>query len=56
VPLREGTDFAAHNELMIAYRQAIFSRVANAVSQIGLMTPRVRTGLERLDLIRFTEG
>ncbi|MCI4066425.1 ferritin-like domain-containing protein [Micromonospora sp. R77] len=56
VPLREGTDFAAHHELMIAYRQAIFSRVGNALGQIGLLTPRVRTGLERLDLIRFTEG
>ncbi|MBM0236036.1 ferritin-like domain-containing protein [Micromonospora sp. ATA32] len=56
VPLREGSDFAARNELMVAYRQAIFSRVGHALGQIGLMTPRVRAGLASLDLIRFTEG
>ncbi|MCX5064939.1 ferritin-like domain-containing protein [Micromonospora lupini] len=51
----EGVDFAAHNELMIKYRQAIFARVVTALSNIGLLTPRVREGLERLDLIGFAD-
>lgn len=56
VPMADGLDFAARNELMVAYRQAIFSRVGRALDQIGLMTPRVREGLVGLDLIQFVEG
>ncbi|MEV4202877.1 ferritin-like domain-containing protein [Micromonospora globbae] len=51
----EGVDFASHNELMIKYRQAIFARVVTALANIGLLTPRVREGLERLDLIGFAD-
>lgn len=51
----EGVDFAAHNELMVKYRQAIFARVVTALANIGLLTPRVRSGLERLDLIGFAD-
>lgn len=46
-----GAEFAAANELMIRYRQAIFSRVGAALDQIGLLTPRVRRGLDALDLL-----
>jgi hypothetical protein len=56
VPRRDGTAFAATNDLMIAYRRAIFSRVSRALDQIGLMTPRVVAGLTGLDLIRFADG
>ncbi|MFC5924631.1 ferritin-like domain-containing protein [Micromonospora vulcania] len=51
----EGVDFASHNELMIKYRQAIFARVVTALANIGLLTPRVRAGLEQLDLIGFAD-
>jgi hypothetical protein len=51
----EGTTFAADNELMVMYRQAIFSRVGHALGQIGLMTERVRTGLDGLGLLGFAE-
>ncbi|MEV0006393.1 ferritin-like domain-containing protein [Micromonospora sp. NPDC050980] len=51
----EGVDFAAHNELMIKYRQAIFARVVTALANIGLLTPRVRSGLEGLGLIGFAD-
>ena len=51
----EGVDFASHNELMVKYRQAIFARVVTALANIGLLTPRVRDGLERLDLIGFAD-
>jgi hypothetical protein len=51
-----GVDFAAGNDLMVAYRQTIFSRVARSLGQIGMLTPRVTEGLRQLDLLRFSEG
>lgn len=56
VPRREGVDFAATNELMIAYRRTIFAQVGRALEQIGMMTPRVLHGLAGLELIRFIDG
>lgn len=55
VPRAEGVAFAAGNELMVAYRQAIFSRVARSLDQIGLLGGRVRDGLTQLDLLRYTK-
>jgi len=55
VPVADGTEFAANNELMVMYRQAIFSRVGHALGQIGLMTDRVRTGLDGLGLLGFAQ-
>ncbi|HCT80056.1 MAG TPA: ribonucleotide reductase, partial [Micromonosporaceae bacterium] len=43
------------NELMVAYRQTIFSRVGRSLGQIGLLGPRVRDGLHQLDLVRYSE-
>jgi hypothetical protein len=51
----EGVGFAAHDALMVKYRQAIFAKVVSALGNIGLLTPRVRTGLERLDLLGFAD-
>jgi hypothetical protein len=51
----EGVHFASHNELMIKYRQAIFAKVVTALSNIGLLTEKVRDGLEQLDLIGFAD-
>jgi hypothetical protein len=50
-----GTAFAATDELMVMYRQAIFSRVGVALNRIGLLTARVRTGLEQLGLLGFAQ-
>ncbi|MFV2101575.1 ferritin-like domain-containing protein [Micromonospora sp. LOL_024] len=49
----DGVAFATNHDLMIKYRQAVFSRVAVALSQIGLMTDNVRTGLDKLGLLQF---
>lgn len=54
VPRAAGVDFAMTNELMVAYRQAIFSRVARSLDQIGLLTAHVRDGLHGLNLLRYT--
>lgn len=55
VDRREGPEFAATHPLMIKYRQAIFSRVGAALDQIGLLTDRVRRGLDGLQLLGFAE-
>ncbi|WP_117210552.1 ferritin-like domain-containing protein [Allorhizocola rhizosphaerae] len=56
VPRAEGVDYAAHDALMVKYRQAIFAKVIAALRQIGLLTPRVRDGLAALDLLDFGPG
>jgi len=53
VDRKEGVAYASGNELMIKYRQGIFAKVVSALGHIGLMTPRVRDGLEKLDLLGF---
>jgi hypothetical protein len=50
VPAREGADFAAGNDIMIGYRQAIFTKVISSLRSIGLLTDRVRDGLVSLGL------
>jgi hypothetical protein len=39
------------NEMMIAYRKAVFSKVVSSIVHIGLMTPRVRDGLYEMQLL-----
>lgn len=51
-----GVEFAASNELMVAYRQAIFARVVTALGRIGLMTPKVHDGLAKLDLLGYSSA
>lgn len=51
VDVPAGVEFARRDPLMTAYRQTIFSRIAVALEQVGLMTPRVREGLAGLDLL-----
>jgi hypothetical protein len=55
VDRREGPEFAATHPLMIKYRQAIFSRVGAALDQVGLLSDRVRRGLDGLQLLGFAE-
>lgn len=52
----QGVAFAADNDLMIAYRRTIFSRLVTALARIGLLTERVTTGLAKLDLLTYTPG
>jgi hypothetical protein len=49
----EGMEFAATNDLMIQYRQALFAKVVPSLARIGLMTDRVRDGLASLHLLGF---
>lgn len=51
IDAREGATFATTNEVMVAYRKGIFSRVISSLARIGLLTPRVRAGLARLDIL-----
>jgi hypothetical protein len=49
----EGMTYAANDQLMIHYRKAVFAKVVTALRNIGLLTDRVRDGLDRLDLLRL---
>jgi hypothetical protein len=51
VPADEGTEYVAVDPLMVQYRQAIFAKVVRALAGIGLLTARVRSGFEALDLL-----
>lgn len=51
VPASAGAEYAAQDELMIRYRQAVFSKVVLALKGVGLLTDRVRSGLLALDLV-----
>ncbi|MEH1123254.1 ferritin-like domain-containing protein [Micromonospora sp. CPCC 206061] len=53
VGMDDGVRYAANNPLMVKYRQAIFAKVVTALDNIGLLTPRVREGLEQLGLLDF---
>src|SRR5205814_1560770 len=44
----EGIAFAATDETMVGYRQAVFSRAAAALTRIGLMSDRLAGGLAAL--------
>lgn len=51
-----GVEFAAGDELMVAYRRAIFARVVSSLSRIGLMTATVQDGLDKLGLLRSSSA
>lgn len=51
VPKDAGIAYAATDPLMTAYRHTIFAKIVSALTQIGLMTDRVRDGLVSLELI-----
>jgi hypothetical protein len=48
---QEGMEFAATNEMMIRYRQALFAKVVSGLIRIGMMTSRVRAGFAKLNLL-----
>jgi hypothetical protein len=51
VDTEAGIRFTMENEMMIAYRKAVFSKVVSSIVHIGLMTPRVRDGLYEMQLL-----
>jgi hypothetical protein len=53
VDAKEGMAYALDDQLMITYRQTIFTKVVTALARIGLMTERVTAGLEALGLLAF---
>lgn len=46
-----GVAFAEQNEMMVAYRRAVFAKSASSLVRIGLMTNRVADGLRALGLL-----
>jgi P-aminobenzoate N-oxygenase AurF len=56
VDVAAGAEFARTDQLMIKYRQAVFSKIVSSLSGVGLMTERVRAGLAALGLLEFAHG
>lgn len=51
VPKVEGVRFAEHDPFLVQFRQTIFARVVTSAGHLGLLTPRVVQGFEKLDLL-----
>lgn len=51
VPPTEGQSFALTSPMMISYRQTLFVKIVSALANIGMLTPRVRAGLDGLGLM-----
>lgn len=47
----QGVEFARNGELMVRFRQAIFTKVVSSLRNVGLLTAGVREGLSRQGLI-----
>lgn len=51
VPRAAGVRYAESDPVMTVYRHTIFAKIISALSQIGLLTDRVRDGLVALELV-----
>jgi Long-chain fatty aldehyde decarbonylase len=47
----KGAHYASTDPLMIQFRKVVFAMVVTSLSRLGLLTPRVRTGLQLLGLL-----
>jgi len=46
-------DWAKETPFMVGFRQMTFSKIVPNLKRLGLLTPRVRSEFEKLDLLRF---
>lgn len=46
-----GMAWAARSPMMVAYKQAVFSKIVSGFSRIGLLTQQIVGGLERLQIL-----
>lgn len=51
IPRSDGVAFASTDAIMLEHRQSVFARVASNLSRVRLLTPRVRSEMERLNLL-----
>ena len=51
IPVEEGKAFAANNPLMVVFRQQLFSKIVPNLKKLGLLSPRLRSLYESLDVI-----
>ena len=56
LPHDQGIRFAETHPMMIAYRRTVFAKIVSSLGRIDLMTPRVRNGLEQLELLVPSAG
>jgi hypothetical protein len=53
IPAAEGREFALTNPNMTLFRAMLFSKIVPNLNKLGLLTPRVRTHFEKLDILQF---
>jgi hypothetical protein len=53
LPQAECEEAAAASEMMKMFRKLLFSKIVPNVKRLGLLTPRVRSGFEELDVLEF---
>jgi hypothetical protein len=44
-----------NSPVMKMFRQTLFARVVPNIKKLGLLTPRVRKGFEKLEIIQFED-
>jgi hypothetical protein len=52
---KEVRQIVLDSPVMKLFRQALFARVVPNIKKLGLLTPRVRTAFERLEIIQFED-
>ncbi|MEO8878564.1 MAG: ferritin-like domain-containing protein [Polyangiaceae bacterium] len=55
LPKKECEELAEKSELMSLFRKLLFSKIVPNVKKLGLLTPYVRKGFERLDVIEYED-
>jgi hypothetical protein len=53
VDVEKGKAYAQSNPLMIIFRQVLFSKIVPNINKLGLMTAKVRTRFEELEVAHF---
>jgi para-aminobenzoate N-oxygenase AurF len=53
LPKKECEELSAKSEVMSLFRKLLFSKIVPNVKKLGLLTPYVRKGFERLDVIEY---
>jgi len=55
MPVAETHDVMLHSPIMIEFRKLLFSRIVPNIKRLGLLTPYVREGFEKLGILSFED-
>ena len=55
MPVAESHDVMLHSPIMAEFRRLLFSRIVPNIKRLGLLTPYVREGVEKLGILSFED-